>query len=415
MGVISLNCPHSRIRIAIDARLPESAVGGVQQVVCTLADGLSKVEDSDFDIFWIVYNNTTWWEPYIPKHHTVLRFRSPAGGVGLRLASILPSVVSRLMPIIRPLLRSHERSLETTLRSYGVKLVHIPYQDGVRTSLPTVYHPHDLQHKYFPEFFTKRQIVHRENEWKLRAEEASVVLVETDLVSADLNRFWQISKTKIQVLPTPPLHRGVGNFSVPINPQPYVFYPAAFWPHKNHMTLLRALKILHDGGLRVNVVLTGSTIGIFQQVLDLVRDLKIREFVEVHGHVDDQTFISILRGASVLVMPTLFESLSLPIWEAQQEGVPVICSNIGALPQQVGDSALLFDPLDPIQLAAQLECVLTDPKLRSTLISRGFERTEYLSSTTFAHAIFGVYRTVLGLPIRTIQQTSLDRLWSSVT
>ena len=44
------------------------------------------------------------------------------------------------------------------------------------------------------------------------------------------------------------------------------------------------------------------------------------------------------------VMPTLFESISLPIWEAFYFGVPVVSSNVCALPEQVVNAGLLFDP-----------------------------------------------------------------------
>ena len=53
---------------------------------------------------------------------------------------------------------------------------------------------------------------------------------------------------------------------------------------------------------------------------------------------------AIYKLATALVMPSLFESVSIPIYEAFQAGIPVLASNILAIPEQVGDAGLLFDP-----------------------------------------------------------------------
>ncbi len=58
--------------------------------------------------------------------------------------------------------------------------------------------------------------------------------------------------------------------------------------------------------------------------------------------------------STALVMPTLFESVSLPIWESFYLGVPVVSSNVCALPEQVGDAGLLFDPHDIEDMAEKI-------------------------------------------------------------
>jgi glycosyltransferase involved in cell wall biosynthesis len=88
--------------------------------------------------------------------------------------------------------------------------------------------------------------------------------------------------------------------------------------------------------------------------------------------------------ATALVMPTLFESVSMPIWEAFLLGVPVVSSNVCALPEQVGDAGLLFDPNNIDDMAEKIYTLWTNESLRKELIQKGYERTKDLTLENYA-------------------------------
>jgi len=100
--------------------------------------------------------------------------------------------------------------------------------------------------------------------------------------------------------------------------------------------------------------------------------------------------------STALVMPTLFESLSIPIWEAFYLGVPVVSSNVCALPEQVGDAGLLFDPNDVEDMAGKIYRIWIDEDLRKELIQRGYERIKDLTFEKYAKDWESIIDEVLG-------------------
>ena len=138
----------SKLKIAIDARLPDVGQGGVQQVLVSLADAFSTIDDKNFARIWIVFETTTWWRGIFPPQDEVLIVPAPLGGVSLKLTRASPKLVSRIYPIAARFM-PHRPHLDEVLLSKGVDLVHIPSQDGLFTDLPFVYNPHDLQHIHY--------------------------------------------------------------------------------------------------------------------------------------------------------------------------------------------------------------------------------------------------------------------------
>ncbi|HID85932.1 MAG TPA: glycosyltransferase, partial [Anaerolineae bacterium] len=92
-----------------------------------------------------------------------------------------------------------------------------------------------------------------------------------------------------------------------------------------------------------------------------------------------------------------YEGFGLPVVEAMACGTPVVCSNASSLPEVAGDAALLVDPLDVEALAATMERVLGDDKLRAELIERGFERARKFSWERCAHETLAVLEEAGGL------------------
>jgi len=74
----------------------------------------------------------------------------------------------------------------------------------------------------------------------------------------------------------------------------------------------------------------------------------------------------------------------MPIWEAFHLGCPVVSSNVCALPEQVGDAGLIFDPFNIEDMAEKIFIIWTDENLRSELINKGFERVKELTIENYA-------------------------------
>ena len=395
------------MHVAIDARLPDSGQGGVLQVLRVLGLAFQDPTIPPFQRTWVVYEGTTWWKETIPEGDRILEVPPPFGGVALKVAARFPRLISFAYPLLRRL-QSDRPEFDEQLRGAGVELVHLPFQDGFSTDLPFLYNPHDLQHHYFPENFSASQLRHRETVWRRRATAAQVVMAASFAVRDDLVRFWNIGSETVRVVPIPPPNR-----VAPPTPSdeslrsihPYCIYPAVYWPHKNHLRLIEAVGVLQLEGYVFDVVLTGAEAGIFREVQQAVALLPDPERIRFAGHVSNSDLSWLIANSLFMVVPSLFEAMSLTVWDGQRLGTPVACSSVTPFPDQVGDTALIFDPFDPSSIADTMRRLLVDECTRSSLIERAHQRVAKLTNRNYAMAMYGVYCELAG---RSVSDEALE-------
>jgi len=94
--------------------------------------------------------------------------------------------------------------------------------------------------------------------------------------------------------------------------------------------------------------------------------------------------------SKLLIMPSLFESISIPIYEAFSIGVPVCSSNVVALPEQTNGGALLFNPKDTKDIENKIQKVLSDSSLQEELIRRGRLVIDNLDNNKYAASIIKI-------------------------
>jgi len=176
--------------------------------------------------------------------------------------------------------------------------------------------------------------------------------------------------------------------------QEFLLYPAATWPHKNHLSLLRAMHILKRRGFRGELVLTGMAMQNHSFVLKTIRELELQDNVRVLGYVPDEDMPALFCAATLMVFPSLFEGFGIPVIEAMAVGCPVACSNVTSLPEIVGNAALMFDPREPDNIAETIWKIWNDDSLQETLRNRGLERAKLFSWETAALKTVGVYRDI---------------------
>jgi len=253
---------------------------------------------------------------------------------------------------------------------------------------------HDFQQEYYPEFFTLRERIARMIIYKTGLH-ANVIICESNYVKQDIIKFLDIDENKIKVLPSPPpsylqtIEIKKENLLTIREkydlPEGYIFYPAQFWYHKNHINLLRALGYIKDKyNLEIPLILVGSKNNNFERVMNEIQNLGLSQQVKYLGYVPNEDMPYLYKLATALVMPTLFESVSMPIWEAFHLGCPVVSSNVCALPEQVGNAGLIFDPHNIEDMAEKIFIIWTDKNLRDELINKGFKRVKDLTIENYA-------------------------------
>jgi glycosyltransferase involved in cell wall biosynthesis len=110
------------------------------------------------------------------------------------------------------------------------------------------------------------------------------------------------------------------------------------------------------------------------------------------GYVGDEALPGILAGAAVLAYPSVYEGFGFPPLEAMAAGVPVVATAVGAVPEVVGDGALLVTPGDPDALAGALSGLLLDAEIRRDLVARGHRRAALFTWASCGQGLAALYQ-----------------------
>lgn len=179
-----------------------------------------------------------------------------------------------------------------------------------------------------------------------------------------------------------------------LGPEPIVLCVAAKRAHKNLHGLIRAIALLPEVPLQL--VLPGSPNDYERELSALAAELGVQARVRFPEWISDGDLEDLYQAAACFVLPSFQEGFGLPVLEAMARGVPVACSDNSSLPEVAGDAALLFNPRDEAQIAAQIERLLSDRELANTLVQRGHRRCELFTWSRTAELTLQSYRRALG-------------------
>lgn len=229
-------------------------------------------------------------------------------------------------------------------------VVHFPFTIAFprpRSGQASVVSLLDVQHHDLPHLFSRAERAYRGLAYDKSACNADAVITISDFSKERIVRHLDIDPGKVHVA-----HLAVRGDEY--QPQlgargSFLLYPARGWPHKNHVTLFSAFEILRRRSPLLRLVLTGATAAELPPVPN---------GVEVRGQLAREQLIALYGTAGALVFPSRYEGFGLPVLEAMASGCPVAAASAGSLPEVVGEAAVLFDPLDPEEMALAIEATL---------------------------------------------------------
>jgi len=271
--------------------------------------------------------------------------------------------------------------------------------------IPSVVTIADIQHEYYPQFFSQEEIRERDLTRKPSCQLATAIIAVSEYCRKSLLECYQLDAQKIcrvyeaaSPAYTPERAKEAWPWVVERYglEKGYIFYPANTWPHKNHEMLLMALHVLKKRGISPTLVLTGAHIAASDSLKDLERQFGLEDKVIHLGYVEHRLFPGLYHGAACLVFPSLYEGFGIPLVEAMASGCAVACSNVCSIPEVVGDAARLFDPRKPDSIADALEQILCDDSLRRQLIEKGRRQAASFSWDIAAKETLAVFEKARG-------------------
>jgi glycosyltransferase involved in cell wall biosynthesis len=211
----------------------------------------------------------------------------------------------------------------------------------------------------------------------------------SQFVADEVVDHFHVDATRVHVI-----HNGLTPLSTPLPPddaeQPYILAIGTVEPRKGLSDLVAAFDRIADSIPDVHLKIAGPP-GWGQEALDAgIRSARHAGRIHRIGWVEDRS--TLLAGARLLAYPSLYEGFGLPPLEAMSLGVPVVATGAGAIPEVVGDAALLVAPRDVPVLAEALLAVATEATVRQRLIAAGTERVSLFTWQRAGHQLAALYR-----------------------
>jgi glycosyltransferase involved in cell wall biosynthesis len=257
----------------------------------------------------------------------------------------------------------------------------------------------DLQHRnnpWFPEVCALGEWERRESNFSLLVRRASLIYTGTQRGRQEVESYYQVPSERIKVLPFSTPQFALAASDKPKNPEAlrklgvptdYLFYPAQFWPHKNHVTVLEACKLIREQtGWDLGLVFTGSDQGNLNYVRHYTQKLGLERSTVFLGFIEQTELIELYKGAFCLVYPTFCGPDNLPPLEAFALNCPVVASAVPGALEQLGDAALLVQPFDERAFADAI-LSLRDSNLRARMIDAGRTRALQNSWESYAQGV----------------------------
>ncbi|MCB0164092.1 MAG: glycosyltransferase family 4 protein [Anaerolineae bacterium] len=366
------------MRIGIDARLVYYNPAGIGEYIVQLVNALAKLKTEDEFVLLqsrkdtktiIEENGFQRKSLWTPSHN---RFEQPALGFE----------ISRL----------------------GLDLLHSPdFIPPFRRNCKSVITIHDLAFLLYPHFLTKES-AHYYGQIDQAWRKTDHIIAVSEATKRDSIRMLGVPEKKITVIheAANPIYRQLPPRQVQEHLQQkynfghnYILFVSTIEPRKNLPGLLQAYRRLRDEYKRQELlVLAGANGWLWEEVYETVNKLHLEDHVVFLGRVSSQDLVYLYNGACMLVHPSFYEGFGLTTLEAMMCGTPVIASNTSALPEIVGDAAVLVDPHDIDGLTVSMWRLLTDKEQKQLYIHKGLKRAKKFSWEKAARRTLEIYQKV---------------------
>lgn len=379
-----------RIAIYLDCAMSN---GGTYQYEVTVLTLLAQYNHKDFELVAFIANSQMHWKYLCKKLGVSFVLVS---GIRLNLQEMnLYGRIQLLFPQLSKQYLMKHTQMGRQLQSQNIDILFIPLQDlFLSYNIKTIRVCHDLNHRYenFPE--SREEKRERDLSLKVALLSANIILADSKLGVRQIKESYNCKRARVLALPfvAPPrtntelnekelqlIHNKI--------PEKFVFYPAQLWKHKNHVNLLKAIYISSKKNPDIKLVLAGPARNAISEVKATIKKYNLYDKVILLGAVNDSLIDYLYKHAIAMIMPSYHGPTNLPPLEAMTLGCPVAVSNRYAMPEQVGNAGLLFNPDKPEEIADCINRLWNDEDLRENMIEKGKQRMSRWTGKEFGERL----------------------------
>lgn len=247
---------------------------------------------------------------------------------------------------------------------------------------------HDLAFEHFEDGISKIQLKYMRKYTPKFAKKVNRLATVSQYSKNDIVQKYGIDPNKIDVV-----YNGANELFKPLNTEEkttiknkysqgfdYFLYVGSIHPRKNVATLLQAFdSFKKQTNSNYKLVLTGRMAWKTDKVNAIYNQMEFKNDVLFTGYLSNEDLAKVTASAFAMCYVSLFEGFGIPIIEAMQSGVPVICSNTSSM-KEIGEAASIqVNPSSIESICHAMKMLYTDTNLQETLITKGFERQALFS------------------------------------
>ena len=207
---------------------------------------------------------------------------------------------------------------------------------------------------------------------------ATRIATVSEFSKQEISKHYQISPNRIDVV-----YNGINDFIRPSTElekteiksrftlgEDYFIHIGSLSPRKNILNLVKAFsKFKSEKKSKMKLVLAGAGLWGLKEIHQIIDSEGLKGDVILTGRLSNEDLNLLLASSSALLLLSYYEGFGIPLIEAMQAEVPIICSNVSSLPEVVGEAAILVDPFNLDEIKNAMTKMLSDPLLRDNLIA----------------------------------------------
>jgi glycosyltransferase involved in cell wall biosynthesis len=284
--------------------------------------------------------------------------------------------------ILKILGRYREQSiLDDVLYSEGIDLLWILGPYSLDITIPYVFTVWDLGHRMlpcFPEVSNKGWTWdEREKLYQKMLYRATYIITGNETGKKEILDNYTVNPEKIHIIPFPVPDFCFNNTEKTYCENnegiksPFIFYPAQFWAHKNHVVIIESIAWIRDvKNIIIYCYFVGSDNGNEKYIKRVINRHKLENQISILGFVDRETLVYLYKNALAMTFMSLMGPNNLPPLEAAAFGCPLIISNIPGHIEQMEGAGLLVDAANPITIGEAILSIYHNPDFRKSIIAK---------------------------------------------
>lgn len=226
----------------------------------------------------------------------------------------------------------------------------------------------DFQELFFPNYFSEKEIDSRKANHQRIKDDKGILILSSKSVQTDFLNFYPNPDCKPKVVNFAVTHPPYQHLDIELLKNKfkikgdYFFSPNQFWKHKNHLVVLKAIKLLKKKNSNILVVFTGKEYdyrnpAYTDELKDFVKNNGLSDNVLFLGFIDRDEQLQLMNHSLAVIQPSLFEGWSTVVEDAKAMNQFIIASDLSVHKEQLNNNCLFFNPTNEVELAEMLASV----------------------------------------------------------